>query len=40
MWLMAHRARMYDDPLVFALRDNVSRVLMALMALIFIAAAP
>jgi hypothetical protein len=40
MWLMAHRARMHDDPLVFALRDNVSRVLMALMALIFIAAAP
>jgi 4-hydroxybenzoate polyprenyltransferase len=40
MWLMAHRARMHDDPLVFALRDKVSRVLMALMALIFIAAAP
>jgi 4-hydroxybenzoate polyprenyltransferase len=40
MWLMAHRARMHDDPLVFALRDRVSRVLMVLMALIFIAAAP
>ena len=40
MWLMAHRARMHDDPLVFALRDGVSRVLMLLMALIFIAAAP
>jgi 4-hydroxybenzoate polyprenyltransferase len=40
MWLMAHRARMHDDPLVFALRDNVSRVLMVLMAIIFIAAAP
>ena len=22
MWLMAHRARMHDDPLVFALRDR------------------
>ena len=40
MWLMAHRARMHDDPLVFALRDRVSRVLMALMALTFIAAVP
>jgi 4-hydroxybenzoate polyprenyltransferase len=40
MWLMAHRARMHDDPLVFALRDNVSRVLIVLMALISIAAAP
>ena len=40
MWLMAHRARMHDDPLVFALRDRVSRVLMVLMALIFIAVAP
>jgi len=40
MWLMAHRARMHDDPLVFALRDHVSRILMALMAIIFIAAVP
>ena len=40
MWLMAHRARMHDDPLVFALRDNVSRVLMVLTALTFIAAGP
>jgi 4-hydroxybenzoate polyprenyltransferase/phosphoserine phosphatase len=40
MWLMAHRARMHDDPLVFALRDKVSRVLLALMAAIFLFAAP
>jgi 4-hydroxybenzoate polyprenyltransferase len=40
MWLMAHRARMHDDPLVFALRDRVSRVLVALMAAVFLAAAP
>jgi 4-hydroxybenzoate polyprenyltransferase len=40
MWLMAHRARMHDDPLVFALKDNVSRVLIALMAAIFLLATP
>jgi 4-hydroxybenzoate polyprenyltransferase len=39
MWLMAHRGRMHDDPLLFVLRDNVSRVLMVLTALIFIAVA-
>jgi 4-hydroxybenzoate polyprenyltransferase len=40
MWLMAHRACMHDDPLVFALRDKVSRVLVALMAAIFLLAVP
>ena len=40
MWLMAHRGRMHDDPLVFALRDKVSRVLVALMAVIFLLAVP
>jgi 4-hydroxybenzoate polyprenyltransferase/phosphoserine phosphatase len=38
MWLMAHRARMHDDPLVFALRDRVSRILIGLMAAILLAA--
>ncbi len=33
MWLMAHRGRMTDDPLVFALKDRVSRSLIVLMAL-------
>jgi 4-hydroxybenzoate polyprenyltransferase len=33
LWLMAHRKRMDDDPLVFAMRNPVSRVLIALMAL-------
>ncbi len=33
MWLMAHRGRMTDDPLVFALKDRVSRGLIVLMAL-------
>jgi 4-hydroxybenzoate polyprenyltransferase len=32
MWLMAHRSRMQDDPLVFALRDRTSQVVIALMA--------
>jgi 4-hydroxybenzoate polyprenyltransferase len=40
MWLMAHRARMHDDPLVFALRDRVSRVLLGLMAILFLLAVP
>jgi 4-hydroxybenzoate polyprenyltransferase len=33
MWLMAHRGRMTDDPLVFALRDPVSLSLIVLMGL-------
>jgi len=40
MWLMAHRARMHDDPLVFALRDKVSRILIVLMAAISLLAVP
>ncbi len=39
MWLMAHRGRMHDDPLVFALRDRVSQVVIALMAAIVLIAA-
>ena len=31
MWLMAHRGRMTDDPLVFAMRDRLSILLVALM---------
>ena len=31
MWLVAHRGRMQDDPVVFALRDRTSRILMLLM---------
>jgi 4-hydroxybenzoate polyprenyltransferase/phosphoserine phosphatase len=38
MWLMAHRGQMDDDPLVFGLRDRVSRILLLLMAGVFIAA--
>jgi 4-hydroxybenzoate polyprenyltransferase len=39
MWLMAHRARMLDDPLVFALRDRTSQVVIALMAACLLIAA-
>jgi len=31
MWLTAHRGRMSDDPLVFAISDRVSQVLIALL---------
>jgi 4-hydroxybenzoate polyprenyltransferase len=34
MWLTAHRGRMTDDPLVFALKDRVSRILVLLMGVI------
>lgn len=32
LWLMAHRGRMQDDPLVFAIRNRVSLVLIILMS--------
>jgi 4-hydroxybenzoate polyprenyltransferase len=38
LWLIAHRGRMHDDPLVFTVRDRVSRVLIALMALVYLIA--
>jgi 4-hydroxybenzoate polyprenyltransferase len=31
MWLVAHRGQMRDDPVVFALRDRTSRILILLM---------
>jgi 4-hydroxybenzoate polyprenyltransferase len=33
MWLMAHRGRMTDDPLVFAIKNRVSVALISLMVL-------
>ena len=33
-WAIAHRGIMHDDPVVFAVRDNVSRVLLVLAAVI------
>lgn len=38
LWLMAHRKRMHDDPLVFAVRDPTSQLLLALMAVVVIVA--
>jgi 4-hydroxybenzoate polyprenyltransferase len=32
MWLVAHRGEMIDDPLVYALRDRTSRILILLMS--------
>jgi 4-hydroxybenzoate polyprenyltransferase len=32
LWLMAHRGRMTDDPLVFAIKDPVSITLLSVMA--------
>jgi hypothetical protein len=31
LWLVANRGKLSDDPVVFAIRDPVSRVLVALM---------
>ena len=31
MWLLAHRGKMPDDPIVFATRDPISRILILLM---------
>lgn len=38
VWLMAHRRRMDDDPLVFALRDTASRIVVVMMALVLLVA--
>lgn len=34
MWIIAHRSAMHDDPVVFAVGDNVSRVVALLCALV------
>ncbi|HYR02179.1 MAG TPA: UbiA family prenyltransferase [Syntrophobacteria bacterium] len=38
VWLMAHRGKMNDDPLVFALRDRASWIVLLLAALTLLAA--
>jgi 4-hydroxybenzoate polyprenyltransferase len=35
VWLLAHRGQMHDDPIVFALRDNVSRWTGAAFIIVF-----
>lgn len=37
-WLIAHRGRMHDDPIVFALRDRLSLAVIGLCGLVFWAA--
>ena len=34
MWLMAHRGRISEDPVAYALKDRVSRILMILAAVV------
>jgi 4-hydroxybenzoate polyprenyltransferase/phosphoserine phosphatase len=38
LWLIAHRGKMFHDPLVFALRDRTSRILVLLMLATFLLA--
>lgn len=38
IWLIAHRGRMHDDPVVFAVTDRVSQCVLVVMAAITIAA--
>jgi 4-hydroxybenzoate polyprenyltransferase len=38
LWLVAHRGEMHHDPLVFALRDRTSRILILLMLATFLLA--
>ena len=38
VWLLTHRREMHDDPVVFALRDRVSRIVGLLFCAVFLAA--
>lgn len=38
VWLLAHRGQMHDDPIIFALRDQVSRWIGAAFFLVFVLA--
>jgi hypothetical protein len=40
VWLLAHRGQMYDDPIVFALKDWQSWIILGIIVLIFLAAVP
>jgi 4-hydroxybenzoate polyprenyltransferase/phosphoserine phosphatase len=39
VWLLAHRGQMHDDPIIFALRDNMSRWIGVAFVLVFVLAA-
>lgn len=38
VWIIAHRGAMHDDPVVFAITDNVSRVVLVLCAIVVLLA--
>ena len=38
VWMLTHRGRMHDDPMVFAVSDRISQVVGALFCLVFFAA--
>lgn len=38
VWLIAHRGEMHDDPLVFTMRDKVTRIVMVLAVIVFVLA--
>jgi hypothetical protein len=38
MWLLAHRGRLHDDPIIATARDPLSYVLGALVAVLLLAA--
>jgi hypothetical protein len=38
VWLLAHRGELHDDPVVFALRDRVSFVLVLVTGVVILAA--
>ena len=40
VWLLAHRGAMHDDPIIFALRDRQSWLVVVALALIGFAAGP
>ena len=35
VWMLTHRGEMYDDPIVFAIRDGPSLIVGALFGLVF-----
>ena len=37
-WLLAHRGLMHDDPVVFALKDRASWIVLALFGAVFVLA--
>jgi len=37
-WLLAHRGAMHDDPVVFAVSDRISQLVLAMCALVVIGA--